>query len=204
MKNDILNKGYLLFSDFMKSLLFRFPELNSKIKDLEILKSDFERSLSNAKVALLGKKHSNTEKGDDYDYNYFTSFVEGNLNQYWQHEYLVKQTPKYKEFIALVSLESWLKVKDLDLIYLNKIYQTKFDNEINLEEFESKISVELPGELNFLETEDSENSILAFLENTKIQLIRYIFETEPIELYLNVRKYLSIEEVGFILKSDEF
>lgn len=70
-----------------------------------------------------------------------------------------------------------------------------------MDETNTKIEVELPNNLKFLETENSKSPILGGIENLKIELIKKVFETNYPEFLPYHRRYFTEEEVNNLVKS---
>lgn len=204
MKEKIIENAYSIFREWIQTVIIEYPDLNVQIKEIEILKKDFYDSLKKAKLSLLKEERKEARKFFGYDYEYITGYVEANLNVYWFHEYITKQTLYYKELIALSVLESYFKYDELLTIKLDGLYLEKYKSEVNIEKLESKIALDLPNEVDFLETANNNQNILLLLENIKIKMVKENFIMESPEFTMNIKNYISYLDVKFILESYDF
>ena len=178
----------------------KYPNLNFKIDDFDLLKQDLENAVKKGTEAINREDKFEKRKFTGFDYEYICNYIQGYLNASWHNEYIHKQTNNYKLFAAVNALDSFLKFDELLKIRLSRLYSDYYQSQINLEGIDSKIKMDLPENLNFLDIENSDNQILVALENIKVDLIKKNFYEEIPDFLTSVTENFTRQEIIEILK----
>lgn len=200
MKSVLKNKAFKMFNQWVTNAKTDFPNLNYQVKELSNLENDLEQAAYKAAFALGKEEKREKRKKEGFDYGFICGFIIGNLNVQWYNEYIYKQSNQYKMFEVIAVLEFYFKFDDLKKIQLKKIYQDRYASEVNIDCPNLEIAVSLPENLEFLETENVSNPILATLENLKIEMISSNMKKEVPEYLETVYAYISEDDALEILR----
>jgi len=193
------DKAFPLFQDWVKNAKLAYPRFNFLIKDVEMLKTDLENAITKAVFALQKEEKYEKRAKSGFDYGYVCGHLQGSLNTLWFHEYIYKQTNDFKIFSVINALDSYLKVDELLKIKMQTLYTSHYNNQINIEGADTKIQINLPEKVQFLEVENAENQVLVALENIKVGLIEQHFSTEIPDFLFSVHKHFSNAEISEII-----
>ena len=101
------------------------------IRTEEALVADLRTMLEKAIVALKNKEASEI-KAADWNIGFVLGFVDGGLNQSWQHEYVNKNNEPYQAFVALRAVELYLEADELARIKINRPYTELLASKSNI------------------------------------------------------------------------
>ena len=179
----------------------KFPDLNYQINDLGVLENDLAQALQSAVRSVEKKSASGKRKAPGFDYGFVCGYVEGNLNAVWYNEYIYKQSNNYKVLAAITTLDDFLRADDLVKIRLSSVYSEYYKSQMNVEDADVSIKVDLPVRLGFLDVENSDNHVLAALENIKIDLVNKNFIKKIPDFLDTATAHFTSDEIGKLLVS---
>ncbi|MCU0354307.1 MAG: hypothetical protein MUD08_11305 [Cytophagales bacterium] len=162
------------------------------ILDEQQLASDLEE-IANAALSSLQKKSIENRSLSGYDYGYFLGYVASRLNGHWYHEYIVKQKPVYKEFIALKAISVFLKQNILTDVKIQEMYKAFLSRDSNFLNSETAIEIRYTSEKivdQLIEDEPKEDSpIIQALENRKNEIVAIIAQAEAPDYLPDLKKH---------------
>jgi|GEM_PF-6741469 len=159
-KEKYLQKIFPLFRDWIKKARDRYPDLNVKIDNFDLLKQDLENSIKKTIEATNREDKFEKRETIGFEYEFICHYIQGNLNVGWHNEYIHKQNNNYKLFTAISVLDRFQKFDDLLKIRLAHLYLAYYKSQINLEGIDTTIKMDLPENLKFLDIENSDNQML--------------------------------------------
>ena len=121
--NNIQNISFEIFRAWKENANKAYPNNKIQILDESELISDLEHSINEGIKSLLQEEKKSKRESLDYDYGFLIGFIQGNLNTQWVNEYITKKADTYKELILFKSIYEYLKIDELSLIKINRIYE---------------------------------------------------------------------------------
>lgn len=201
-KQFILDKAFGIFRDWTQKIQREYPNLDLTIKDETCLTENLLETIQNAQIALMKDEKAESRKIEGYNIRYMLGFMESNLNTKWYHEYFIKRSNEYKEFIAIKAIKLYFEVDDLVKIKISSIYKQLLINDINLENIQTDIHHHKL-ERNELADHDSiyPNELLQMLNNkTNYYINEYLSKNIP--NYISpMENYFSNNEILYMLEN---
>jgi hypothetical protein len=102
-KKIIQVKTFDIFRAWTQKASRYYPELDFTILDENVLVHDLEETILQGIKSLNekpGKKKKRKEKGFEYEYGFMIGFIRGSLDVKWIHDYIHKNSTKYRNFTA--------------------------------------------------------------------------------------------------------
>ncbi len=189
--------AFNLFREWTKNAKLDFPNNDFTIVDESIIVRDVNDSLSSSLKCLVKEEKIESRKKEGYDFGFIIGFLQGNLNVHWHNEYIVKRTDKYKEFVIIKAILSYLKFDELAGIRINATFESLLKEDLNLYTYDYDISEKKFDKYGIDDIEDeynfNNNSVITYLENrSKEQIIEIVDIKEP--------NYLS--NIEYIIEKD--
>lgn len=205
MQEKIQSIAFELFRQFTYRAKLDYPNLVEPIADETLLVNDLTKSLRSAKHSLLNEEKIESRKTEGYDYGFMLGFTWAKLNGHWFHEYIVKNTAMYKEFMILKSMHEYLKFDSLTGIRIHALYKAMLEKDLNRLDIDYTIAIENVNKFNIDELTKKdvypkkENPVYVFLENKITKLIAKIADIEPACLVPDLERYFDNEFMNEII-----
>lgn len=192
-----------MFRDWTKNVKSSYPDLEITIVDESVLVDDLVETIKSAKHALQSEEEDENRKIPGFDTGFIWGFINGNLHQQWDFDYIVKQSDAYKEFIAFKAVKLFLEFDKLTAIRIEAIYKHLMAEDINIDNPDIKISKKVFDELSYVETETSSNTMIGqALENKIAEYIRTLYNRRETNFLNPTELYFSEEEIQAIISND--
>jgi hypothetical protein len=199
MQKLIQRTAFAMFRDWSKKASLYFPEMDFTIIDETELVNALQNSINSAVRSLFAPEHNEDRKIQGWPVGFIYGFIQSNLGGIWYHEYVVKQTETYRNFIAIKAILEYLKV-DTDLgIRFDSLYKELFkDANLDNLELSPKIDVDFLSRFGLQPTTPVNRLVAQSLESLSVRLIKEMAEEESFNGF-EPENYLTEEEIQLII-----
>ncbi len=199
-KEILAAKAFEIFRDWTKNAKLFYPELTFTIIDETLLVKDLTKGLTAARNNLYKEEKKADRLKEGYAYGYMLGYVRSTLNVQWMNEYIRKQLPEYKEFIAIKAIKNYLIFDKVTSIRIGAIYKHLITNDVNIDDLSLNIPPIQIGQsyLDELETETDDQIVVALNNKINRYIIEFLKEDTP-DLVNPLRYYFSEEEIDCII-----
>jgi len=205
IENKISTTAFELFRQWTKNAKEEFPKLDFTIKDETKLVDSCRKSIEGSIKSLYRqKKFKNNSFMLGWDIGFIYGFIQGNLDTGWQHEYITKQSNRYKNFMALKALQMYFKFDEVALLKTEDIYQALLENDSNLENLNLEVpELDLEIEKNPKPKKNKEK-VKTVIDNLIIKKIIKLNGKREFNFLSDLDEFISGDEVRALISGNEW
>lgn len=199
-KEILAAKAFDIFRDWTNNAELFYPELTFTIIDETLLVKDLKKALTAARNNLYKEEKRVDRSKEGYDYGYMLGYIRSTLNVQWMNEYIRKQLPDYKEFVAMKAIKNYLVFDKVTSVRISAIYKHLMNNDTNIND----LSLDIPltrinlSDLDELEPETEDQIVVALNNKINKYIIEFLKEDPP-DLVRPIQYYFSEEEMVCII-----
>jgi hypothetical protein len=201
--------AFKLFRLWTKGANDYFPDLNFTIVDETKLVDDLEKAILKGIVALQNDDKKEKRKKQGFDYDFLISYLRGNLDTGWTHEYIHKNSELYRNYVACKSILEYLRFDTETGFRINNLYKGIMKNETNLAEISTKIDEKEieKYELNIASKEkqyfEKQSPVYMYLENQLSKHVVDIMDSVNIDILPTLDSYFDLDFIKELILTYE-
>ena len=205
MRYSLKHIAFELFRKWYDDAKDAFPDLIKPIADESVLVKDLTTVMFKAKDYLVTKEDARLREEEGYDYDFIIGYTWSALNKRWFHQYIAKNSDRYKELTMLKAIWEHLKENSESGQRINDLYEKMLNAELNAlhpkHAFASKVSSK-HGLQHLLEEQEYSlkgTHVCNYLEQQISQHIIKISDVNPENFLPELEDYISTDMVQLIL-----
>ena len=187
------NVAFSVFREWTRKAGVDTPPLKSE----QTLVDDLRRVIGKA-IEKLEQKDV-TDQPPGWAYGYFLGFASGNLSSHWWHEYITKQSDRYKSLMALKAVIVLLEQEDvlgprLDALFAELMIQNAPVREVDVNVLVRYFDADQlqPG------STDERGGVLTILQNLVVEHVEALLPPDTVP-EIDLEQYLSTDEFSNLL-----